>query len=254
MSFVYAFGIDINKLPIVLDLIAHYESSDYSSNTITTPNAPTSYEVSEWKDISKHNTTHHLSQGSASSQPILQFNVVNRLNVIRWDGSNDNIVTSNQWLNGTAARTTVVVWRGDTTETSGVTYRNAGGGAGALYDVTSEVGIRVGGGNRLFDQSVVNADTSVMYVTVFQSAASSNVSASTARRNAIDLGESSVGAKDIDTQTGSSQVGLNAGNQTANAFTGDIAEIIIYNRVLGNSEIRTLESYLGAKWGVTAAL
>jgi hypothetical protein len=46
-----------------------------------------------------------------------------------------------------------------------------------------------------------------------------------------------------------SAIGWNP-NASGNEFTGQIAELIAYNRVLTNTEITTVETYLNTKWGV----
>jgi hypothetical protein len=48
-----------------------------------------------------------------------------------------------------------------------------------------------------------------------------------------------------------SWVGSAIGRFTTNYFTGDIAEIIIFNRALTKTERKDVEQYLGAKWDIT---
>lgn len=43
------------------------------------------------------------------------------------------------------------------------------------------------------------------------------------------------------------------GTADATNFTGDIAEIIVYNRLLTDQERKDVEAYLGEKWGITVS-
>jgi hypothetical protein len=40
------------------------------------------------------------------------------------------------------------------------------------------------------------------------------------------------------------------GGYTTRVFKGDVAEVLVYNRVLTASERAAIEQYLAAKWGL----
>jgi len=52
---------------------------------------------------------------------------------------------------------------------------------------------------------------------------------------------------------GGVQTGVNSGYAAADAFQGDIAEVIVYDKKLNDAQIRILNNYLSAKYSVTIA-
>ena len=237
---VQSFGIDVNTLPVVLNLVAWFDAAD--DNTITEAGGT----VSQWDD--KSGNGHNATQGSGSLQPEFVADVVNGLPILRFDGIDDVLELSSVVVSGTAARTIFMVCRAETTNTGMVALNETvGAGAGSIYDMTPEIAIRVASGNRVFNETVVNA--SVYFVLMFQSAASSNVSISIIRLDGVPGTELSVTSQAINTDNTTNTV---IGKNTTTDFCEvDFGEIIMYDRALSASEIESVERYLGVKWGIS---
>lgn len=196
--------------------------------------------VSQWND--KSGNARHVSQGTASFQPTTGSSTLNGLNVISFDGSNDNLRTSNGALQ-LATLTCVALIRSNTVFRSLVgvsqeatTHTNPFWRWTIFHNETSTMAIRLNGTNVVGFSS---AGTDVPRILV------------------LDTGVGDLwlnGIRSIDT-TGVTLtypnstpfiIGSTAANDTA--LNGYVAEIIIYDKSLSATERTLVSNYLINKW------
>ena len=234
----YQFGVDSNTLPVVQNLVAWLDAA--ACLTITQSGGT----VSQWDD--KSGNGHNAVQGDTGLQPAYIEDAVNGLPILRFDGSADVMSLQSVIISGTVGRTIFVVGQADVAADDGLISLTTTNTSGARYDLTSEFGIRVNGGNRFWTVDMTGA----YYVITFQNAASSNANVTLGRRDGTVMTESGAASRAIDTGTG----GTTRICQVATLnryFDGDIGEVIFYDRALSGSEIDSVESYLGVKWGIS---
>ena len=222
---------------------ANYSTSfTYSSSNV----------VSQWADISGNGR--NLTQSTVSAQPTLVTNVINSKPVVRFDSTNDQL----NWAEfAPANRTLFFVFRnasnitssGSFTFTSGSTsfpyyVLGAGNQTGSISGETFAIlGVSVGGAQirGRYNSNTISAGNHQFNIT--------NDSAyNTAMRfDKATLSTSASGNGDLNSATYPGYMSLITGSD---AISLDIAEILIYDRVLSGSEITTVESYLATKWAV----
>ncbi len=193
--------------------------------------------ISQWDD--KGGRGSHATQATSSKQPLYVANVTGGKSVVRFDGAEEldlassafplldspvtGFIVSRQAANGPLERVLSMAVSGSTKmvvryNTGGMNYFNNGVNTARDIDNTS------------------------FNITRFIHGSGSNMSL------AINSG-----AKDSDTSAlfGSDATGIRigAGPGSSEAFHGDIAEIIIYDRELADAETRQVEQYLFNKWG-----
>ena len=241
-SLVYQFGVDANTVPVLVNLVAWFDASD--ANSITSSGAPLT--VSQWND--KSGNVNNATQGTASFQPELVAGAANGRPVLRFDGIDDVMALPSVVISGTVARTLFFVCRSDNASTSaGIISLTTSTTAGTRYDLVPEVALRVASGSKLWTQSVQSATD--YFVLTVQNVASSDVDATLARLDGVDMVQQSAGARAINTgSAGTTRFGEQ--NNGSNHYSGDLAEIVLYDRALSLSEMQSVEHYLGAKWGV----
>jgi len=209
-------------------------------------------QVSQWDDKSVNGRD--AVQGTLANQPTTGTRIVGIHNVVDFDGINDLMVLNDQPVTGTAARTIVVVALAD--DPAGQNYTlslsDTLGVTGGSYLVTTEIGLRINGANRLFPDDAVEDGISAAIIILtneVDSALFNNDSNFQVYKNGLLLtgGTEANQETSFDTQGGSASIGDRA-DETANSLDGIIAELIVYDRVLLEAERQTVEAYLTAKW------
>lgn len=193
----------------------------------------TSNSVSQWDD--KSGTSKNFTQGTGSQQPITNTRTINGLNVLDFDGSNDNLIgPSSMYPLMTSSFTQFWVYAADTTKRHNF-YRSSDFSEFILdnNDVT-------GANNPAFvyaTLSAVSPGTTQHAFKFIRNGASCNVyfdgTAGTANTAADNT---------VTTFTISSSIGVFA-------LDGVLAEVIIYNSVLSAGDQTLVENYIKAKWG-----
>lgn len=188
--------------------------------------------VSQWDD--KSGNANHATQAVGSEQPIFTANVQKGKSVVRFDGVDDGMITS---LSITAPYTIYAIF---SYRSPFVAFRRAVNGSNnwlvGPYDqyishfaVTNWVArdIVAATENQFFSASAIN-----------------NSAASTFYVDGVDVTQDS-------TQIGSpSTIGLGAEGAIAEPLEGDLAEVIIYDRVLSDLERQEVDNYINMKWGL----
>lgn len=199
--------------------------------------------VDQWNDISGNGN--HFTQTGAQRPTLITDGGSGASNrpVLRFNGSNQSLVGPGT-ITGATGRTIFIVSRAETIGTGAMwTAYDGPTTAGTGYDITPETGIRVRSGNRIFNEDT--EDPVAFTVLAVRSAPNSNSTDVQAWINGTELTEASVDAEPLNTGVGNSLIGR-AQNNTH--YNGDIAEIIIYDRDLSNTERADIEQYLTNKW------
>jgi hypothetical protein len=218
------------NFPLSLAPVVWLDAADTS--TITASGSPS--KVSQWND--KSGNGRNVAQATGANQPTTGATTQNSLNVLDFDGG-DVLTRASVTIN--QPYTVAQVWR----YTSGV-----GAGITTVTLSLAELGAYAGyigdSQYRMFNGTVVNsaaiADTSVHQITTVH-----NTTASSVRLDGtLVAGPANAGS------TNGSRINVGAANSTGTAaFTGFIAEILVFPVALSASELTDVETYLKNKWG-----
>ena len=208
------------------------------SSTITTGTG-----VSEWRD--KSATGSKWVQATGNEQPATGTQTLNGKNVLVFDGSNDSLSASAP-LSTSLPLTFFLVQRIVAVTSFGMSY-TAGSGDNLNIRQNLSSGafeISVAAGRVILDVSS-RAGLNDVYSWTVPSGASSN---STLRRNGVELALTNPTFKPV--LTGTHYIARRADGFYANIW---MAEIIAYSTELSLANVKSVESYLGKKWGITVA-
>lgn len=195
--------------------------------------------VSSWADSSGNGYT--ATQGTSGNQPTLQTNEINGLPVVRFDGSNDYLVSDAPA--GGAEQHLFAVIRVTTVANEGETIRS-GSAAGALHwriqygrnaalnQSTAEIG---------YGDPDITINTAWLVSFSFSDSGNAWVSRNNGAADANGTYSSSLTAR-------TSVIGSRDGS--AEFFHGDIAELITYSAVLSSTDRDAVESYLKTRYGI----
>jgi hypothetical protein len=206
----------------IANLSLWLDASDSSTITLGTG-------VATWAD--KSGLGRNASQSVGNEQPALIANGRNGRSVLRFDGSDDTMD-----LVSTPARTVLAVTLHESTNllpallnqvTPAVSLRRVEGNGGWRF--TGNIGDFTGG-NASSEFYINGAAGATVARQVWHVLSALRASA------LADISFTSVCRE-------TAVAGRNYG--------GDVAEIIIYSRLLSSAERRSVESYLGRKWGIT---
>lgn len=200
--------------------------------------------VSTWADQSGNALD--LTQATSGNRPLCKTAILNGLPVVRFDGVNDYLIrtTANALFTSSAYSIFVVAV--------------PRGGAGAFRGIVGNPGGTTNG----YVLYASNANTLQI-----------NYAGANTGTGAVAVGTPFVGATTCD---GSNTIvylnGASAGSRTATytpptvggefiiganrqllefPFSGDVAEVVLYNRVVNSTERAAVTAYLGAKYGIT---
>jgi hypothetical protein len=195
--------------------------------------------VSQWND--KSGNGNHATQGTGSSQPITGTRTIGGLNALDFDGSNDFMSLTSS-IAATSGITCFAVCEADTVAAQGAMITGSASGSPIFQTRTSTPNfawVTWGVAERLGTSAISSATPYL--VAGRSSAAGSNLYASglAAASNATNPAYSAP----LTGVGGFSAAGLN--------FNGKIASVLVYDRVLSNSEMNQIGAYLSTKWGTT---
>lgn len=230
----------ITKTPMIISgLKGWFDASDILTQTYT------GNEVSSWRD--KSGNFNDLTQGIASSQPKTLTNSLNNLNTITFDGIDDYMVMpSGLYSICNGNNTTFVVSKRNIE--SGVANRviNMGVGTSSRYFIAYSNAI---GGINYQSSNTTSQNVQINGIT------NTNFNIICGRRNSTTQGISINGSTEKTNSLGANESGINLGyvgcSLSLTAFLqGQIAELIIYDKALSNTEKIQVEKYLSYKWRV----
>jgi len=229
--------------------------------------------VARWED--KSGNARHATQSTSGNRPLRKTAIQGGKDVLRFDGSNDSLSIPNSTATfkflHSANSTVFAVFKSGTTANPGHPYY-------AILHTDSSESAQVGYGLGTFDASPSNdaislsvtrgaQGTSTVYaesndgfpsnvfgVASFVTKPTDGVASNRAsyRRNGGSAVASNTATDAV--STANSQANLTIGNVAATFslyLNGDIAEIIIYNAALSDTDRAAVESYLMTKWGIS---
>ncbi len=209
--------------------------------------------VSAWADQSAGAVTGNMAQATAANQPLFVSNAVNFQPYLRFDGSNDILVSGNTFTGNSLfnannntiflvknLKSGLVDYKWENSPTGASRFGFELNGSTQRFDFVNDAG----GKNVSSTANVVNKDVIVGITT---DATNNNI-----RINGNVDGINSHGG--LSFSPGASLKPLNfGGNDLGNPLycQVDFAEIMTFNVKLGSSELRRVESYLAIKYGIT---
>tara|TARA_R110002153_G_scaffold168044_2_gene320753 strand:- start:192 stop:2387 length:2196 start_codon:yes stop_codon:yes gene_type:complete len=218
-------------LPTISGLKLHLDASDATTITKDSSNL-----VSAWND--KSGEGNHISQATASKQPLWVGNTQNGLPLIRFDGTDDQLNRST-FVNGAISQGFYMfVVMKPTVGTASNPYNFDGGASarGWCYTDSSDV-VRYGSATeQIIDSNLPS--TPVMY-TFFVNGSSSNV-----RKNSVSTTSATLGS------TSSNGLWLACRHNDTSFGSPDHAEFLFYDNDIGTTNRDAVERYLKKKWGL----
>ncbi len=209
--------------------------------------------VATWTDQSGYGN--NATQGTAANRPAFRTNILNGQPVIRFDGvasPNNDYLNLPFILNPINPYTLVAVAQvNNTTNTySIVQQRDTPGMGRTLLGInnTANVYSFLGGATRNSDTTVV-ANTPYLLITTW----TGNLNGTHRHfRNGIDNTPATNPTFNAETADGVWLLGVGK-NLTSNIWPGDMAEIIVFDRVINEAERTLVFNYLNAKYGIALA-
>jgi len=218
--------------------------------------------ISSWNDIKIISSTKiNVSQSNSSIQPTYQANGINGLPSVSFNGVNQYLINNSSFPISTSDKTytMVIVWRANTISAPADSRFLIGQGLNpfnfhrqnlAVVDRNGLVGFS-GWGNFYYRASV-SANTSYVTVIIANNALSSNNLTIYNNSNTPNIGSSTTpSALDIGAQLffiGGVDSSLTF--STSYCFSGLISEAMVFDRNLKSEEVRSINNYLGKKYGI----
>jgi hypothetical protein len=210
--------------------------------------------ISAWADQSGNGR--NATQSTVANQPTLVSSVINSKPVVRFDATNDALAWTE--YNPGADRSVFMVFRNASNITSSGSFAlmSSSGANFPMYVVG--LGNQTGGiSGEIF--ALLGVSSGGAQIKGQYSSASLNAGnhqynwtqnssyAVAARFDKATLSLTAAPAGDFNSATYPGFIGVITG---ADGISVDIAEVLVYNRVLSGGEISTIESYFATKWGV----
>lgn len=197
-----------------------------------------------WTDTSGQG--HHATQATAGNRPTKTAGAINGKPVVTLDGVNDYLSNASFPALGSGGRTVVVIGKGGGAGFYPIAL-GATATAGDLYGVTREIFVRCA--VRVIDYTTATMDGAYKLIT--------STCITTTANNKLYVNGTEIAASSftspgaINTQSGF--VIGNVPSLAATYFTGDIAQIRVYNKVLSSYEREILKQYVRSRYGLTIA-
>lgn len=207
--------------------------------------------VRRWKDQGSWSS--HGNQTDANRQPVFVGGVTPAGGpAIRFEGSpadtvNDDSLDGTFLVTGKKARTVFVVARTtEATNTSILEMNRTASSAGSAYRITPEIGVRVNNGNVVYANQPLDDQ---FHVITLQSPVDGSTTDMRAWYDGIPIDPSEVSPRTIDTGTGGYRLG--DGHVLGDAgFTGEIAEVIVYEQSMTESQRAAVGMTLERRHGI----
>ncbi len=207
--------------------------------------------VSAWNDQS--NPRYNVTQATPANQPIYQAGALNGRPVLRFDGINDRLVSTE--ANAFAFRTGDLSWFIVAKPNDNTTRKTVFGTLNNTNYNPSTRGIAGGFSGAEYpyawyrENEVVQQTSALNQWVIFGTRRVSGTAY--LYRNSVQVGSGSASGDIVN--AGALCVGCAGVNQFADFFTGDVAEIIVFNKAVSTAERILIENYLSAKYGIPLA-
>jgi hypothetical protein len=215
-------------LPQIASLAHHYDATKISGSD--------GDPIGSWTD---QEGSDNLTENTSSKKPTLRTNGINGKQILEFDGSDDMLTASfGTTITQPDQIFTVAKKRSSGSSSRETIHETSTNPGRQLLDSDGDSTWRIFAGNNL--DSGTNDDTSAhVYTTLY------NGSNSVLRRDGVQIASGNAGTEDLP----SFRVG--ADHSPAHYGDYDIAEILIYDADLSDSDRDGVESYLGDKWGIS---
>jgi hypothetical protein len=208
--------------------------------------------VALWKD--KSGNARDASQTTSTQRPLLKKAIQNSKNILRFDGSNDYFGLPAGNYGDSLTCFIVYKWTAASTPgNAGYLYAFAGSVSpkqklNVMYMNSSQPTYYFGERTNTAYLGNTSKDVYFVNTTTFASPyAAANLAT---YDNGISLSISSFGSIGSGGATNDNVIGADKITSGIQTFTGDMAEIIVYNSVLTTAQRQQVEQYLNQKWGV----
>lgn len=246
---------DLSNLVVWLDATKGLYDATSGGSAVSADSAT----VARWEDQSGNGN--HMTQSDSASRPTLKTAIQNSLNVLRWDGNKTRMSCSNLGLFNNVPGASVFAvrkWSSSPTTERGIFYASTN--SSDVVRVYLGGGLASGkafaGGRRLDANTLQRVDSAANVSTssfelegAILDYANSDIYLYT---NALLSNSSTSFQTDGNSQANNSKyIGVGGSVPSAGyGIVGDIAECIVYNRALTESERKSVENYLNAKWSI----
>jgi prepilin-type N-terminal cleavage/methylation domain-containing protein len=232
-----------------LSLWLEVASVDSFDLTVDASN-PSSNSVNKWYDISPYMVKNHATAPETNNKPTLTNNAVNGLPALLFDGT-DDILNNADLFTGSDISMFAVATNNAIT---GGGYRRIISGYDDCYyyfglSNGSDQFTTFYGDGRWVNLNATFSGSATMYniPKIYSSVLNGSENAGYINGTSVGISTQSPGKKPY--LTGYS-VGSFSSSATAQPWSGYIMEIILINRAITTEERKSIESYLGQKWGI----
>jgi hypothetical protein len=192
--------------------------------------------VARWEDQSGNGR--HATQSTSNNRPILKTSVQNSKNIVRYDGSNDELGVGAFITSDTTPVWVFTVNKFGSNSLFGNTA-NFDRFAYFYFATSTKIGI---GRHGATDEVTANHSANIWAVI---SGFSQKINSSTETKIRINKSETTKSAN-----TSGGQIFNLVGKGGAFAYNGDIGELLVYNQDISLSNIEKIEDYLNTKWNI----
>jgi hypothetical protein len=223
-------------LPVKDGLILWLDAADdnvfnYSSGTA----------VSQWRD--KSGLNNHVNQTNTTYQPERSTSTNGKKTILF---SSDYLITDSNILKAYTSYTKIAVVKQTSTSTNGnIIGKSTGANTTFWYGASNSI--------RLYHNSATILTSSIATTLNTWNILSGSFDSVLLNANIYVNGSSggSATSPTVTQITTDSDVEIGGFNGAGYYFTGEISEILIFNRVLSTTELKQVHTYLGQKWGIS---
>ncbi len=210
----------------------------------------TSGAVDSWSDKSGFNNT---ASGTLTARPTTGTRTINGLNVIKFDGSNDELIAlDSASLDVSGAFSTFIINSIDTvTNPAGLLSKRVASSNNDAFSFLYLVGGRLNtdvntANNRFAGNTAYSAGGTQYHNIIFNGSLAAANRVSVYDSGLLDITANEASAT-IPNYASNLTIGRLAGNASS-FFNGVIGEVLIYNTALGTNARHLVDQYLSAKW------
>lgn len=201
--------------------------------------------VATWTDRST--AGNDATQATEADKPLFKTNILNSQPIMRFDGTDDFLSNTSPVTGSTHRTQFFVVKANGNTVTDGFVKWGDEASSGLDWLVTPEVAVRVNG-SKVFNTAMGTSNFRILTIR-FDGTTTGDIDG---WLDGSALGvTSSSGATINTTSTANDAIGKTIITAADEFFSGDIAEIIVYDSALSVGNRGTVETYLSDKYNIT---